>query len=150
MRLTNKNISFTCKHKGKVHPRTGQEGPETEQNYRSTLSLTSAIDGDGWLKPWTGRFSPGQEPDTHFTGGWVGPRAGLDGCGKSRPPTPPPEFYLRIVQLVASFAGILFNAWVLKITPLVQPPLSCLRAHPRTRTITSNSKTTVNNELQRM
>ena len=23
---------------------------------------------------------------THFTGGWVGTRAGLDGCGKSRPP----------------------------------------------------------------
>jgi len=22
---------------------------------------------------------------THFTGGWVGPRAGLDGCGKSFP-----------------------------------------------------------------
>ena len=22
---------------------------------------------------------------THYTGGWVGPRAGLDECGKSRP-----------------------------------------------------------------
>ena len=27
-------------------------------------------------------LSPGKRPDTHFTGGWVGPRAGLDGCGK--------------------------------------------------------------------
>jgi hypothetical protein len=26
---------------------------------------------------------PGKRPVTHFTGGWVGPRAGLDGCGKS-------------------------------------------------------------------
>jgi hypothetical protein len=26
-----------------------------------------------------------QSPGTHCTGGWVGPRAGLDGCGKSRP-----------------------------------------------------------------
>jgi hypothetical protein len=26
---------------------------------------------------------PGKRPGT---GGWVGPRAGLDGCGKSRPP----------------------------------------------------------------
>ena len=25
-------------------------------------------------------------PGTHCTRGWVGPRAGLDGCGKSRPP----------------------------------------------------------------
>jgi hypothetical protein len=24
-------------------------------------------------------------PSTHITGGWVGPRAGLDKCGKSRP-----------------------------------------------------------------
>jgi len=26
-------------------------------------------------------------PGTHCTGGWMGPRAGLDKCGKSRPPT---------------------------------------------------------------
>ena len=26
----------------------------------------------------------GKRPGTHCTGGWVGPRAGLDGCGKSR------------------------------------------------------------------
>jgi hypothetical protein len=28
---------------------------------------------------------PGYRPGTHFIGGWVGPRAGLDGCEKSRP-----------------------------------------------------------------
>jgi len=28
---------------------------------------------------------PPERPGTHFTGGWVGPRAGLDGCGKSHP-----------------------------------------------------------------
>ena len=28
---------------------------------------------------------PGKRPGTDFIGGWVGPRAGLDGCGKSRP-----------------------------------------------------------------
>ena len=27
---------------------------------------------------------PRQKPGTHRTGGWVGPRKGLDGCGKSR------------------------------------------------------------------
>ena len=27
---------------------------------------------------------PGKRPGTHCVGGWVGPRAGLDGCGKSR------------------------------------------------------------------
>jgi len=35
------------KGKGKVRPRTGHEGPEGEQRYSSTLSLTSAIDGVG-------------------------------------------------------------------------------------------------------
>jgi hypothetical protein len=29
---------------------------------------------------------PGEKPGTHCTGGWVGPRAGLDVCEKSRPP----------------------------------------------------------------
>jgi len=28
---------------------------------------------------------PRERPVTHCTGGWVGPRAGLDWCGKSRP-----------------------------------------------------------------
>ena len=29
---------------------------------------------------------PGKGPGTHCVGGCVGPRAGLDGCGKSHPP----------------------------------------------------------------
>jgi hypothetical protein len=28
---------------------------------------------------------PGKRPGTYCIGGWVGPRAGLDGFGKSRP-----------------------------------------------------------------
>ena len=32
-----------------------------------------------------GRSLPRERPMTHCTGGWVGPRAGLDKCGKSRP-----------------------------------------------------------------
>jgi hypothetical protein len=42
---------------------------------------------------------PGKWPSTHCIGGWVGPNAGLDGCGKYRPP---PGFDPRTVQLVAS------------------------------------------------
>ena len=30
-------------------------------------------------------YPRGKRPSTLFTGGWVGPRAGLDGYGKSRP-----------------------------------------------------------------
>jgi hypothetical protein len=35
---------------------------------------------------------PGKRPGTHCIGGWVGPRAGLDGCEKSRPHR---DFFLR-------------------------------------------------------
>jgi len=43
---------------------------------------------------------PRERPGTHNTGGWVGPRAGLDKCEKSRPP--PPGFDPLTVQAVAS------------------------------------------------
>ena len=42
---------------------------------------------------------PGKRPGTHFTGGWVGQRVGLDRCGKYRLP---PGFDLRTVQPAAS------------------------------------------------
>jgi hypothetical protein len=42
---------------------------------------------------------PQERPGTHCTGGRVGPRAGLDRCGKI---SPPPGFDPRIVQPVAS------------------------------------------------
>ena len=38
----------------------------------------------GWSAPRPGRLYPRERPGTHCTGGWVGPRAGLDGR-KSRP-----------------------------------------------------------------
>ena len=41
----------------------------------------------GWVVSTTPRpLYPRERPGTHYTGGWVGPRARLDGCGKSRPP----------------------------------------------------------------
>ena len=42
----------------------------------------------GWVvnaTPWP-LYPRERDPSTHRTGGWVGPKAGLDGCGKSRPP----------------------------------------------------------------
>ena len=44
--------------KGKVHPRTGHEGPDGEKRYSSTLSLTSALDRGGWSTPRPGRSAP--------------------------------------------------------------------------------------------
>jgi len=67
-----------------VHPRTGYEGPGQEK-YRFTLSLISTLDGCGWSTPRPGRFTPGKRPDSHCTGGSVGPTAGPDGLKKARP-----------------------------------------------------------------
>ena len=67
--------------------------------YSSTLPSTLTLDG-GWVVNATPRpLYPQERPGAHCIGGWVGPRAGLDGCGKSRPP---PEFDPRTVQPVAS------------------------------------------------
>ena len=74
--------------KVKGHPRTGHEGSEGERMYSSTLPSTSALDGGGCSTPRPGRFTPWERPGTLCIGSCVGPRAGLDGCGKSRPPPP--------------------------------------------------------------
>ena len=61
-----------CKVKDKVHPRTGHEGPEGEYKYSCTLSLTSALDGDGYSTPKPGRFTPGKDAvPTVQEAGWV-------------------------------------------------------------------------------
>jgi hypothetical protein len=92
------NLEFEEKCNSCFHPRTGHEGPEGEQRYSSTLSLTSAIDVVGGQ-----RHAPAAlarvRPGTHCMGGWVVPSAGLDGCGKSRHT---PGFDPRTVQPVAS------------------------------------------------
>ena len=38
--------------------------------YSSTLSLTSALDGDWWSTPRPGRFTPGKDP-VPIVAGWV-------------------------------------------------------------------------------
>ena len=76
-----------------LYPR---ERPGTQS---STLILTSALDWGEWSTPPPGGSAPRERPGIHCTGGWVGPRAGLDGCGKFRPS---PGFDPRTVQLVAS------------------------------------------------
>jgi hypothetical protein len=38
-----------------------------------------------WSASRLGRLYPRERPGTHCTEGWMGPGAGLDRCGKSRP-----------------------------------------------------------------
>ena len=70
---------------GVVHHITGHEGPEGEQMCSSILSLTSAPDGMDSQPHAHANLSPPKGPSSKRAAGWVGPRAGLDMCGKSRP-----------------------------------------------------------------
>ena len=85
--------------KGKGHPRTGHEGPEGEWMYSFTLPSTSG-GGCGQVVNDTPRpLYPQERPGAHCIEGWVGPRAGVDRCGKSCPQL---RFDPRTVQPVAS------------------------------------------------
>jgi hypothetical protein len=47
--------------------------------------LTSALVRGQWSASRPGRFNPRERgPGTHWIGGWVGPRAGLDDVEKSK------------------------------------------------------------------
>jgi hypothetical protein len=85
-------------HKGKVHPVTCDEGTEGEQICKSTLSLTSALGGCGWLTPRPGRFNRGmiRYPLYMRLGGLQGR------SGQVQKISTPPEFDHRTVQRVAS------------------------------------------------
>ena len=48
-------------------------------------AVTLTLDGCRWSTLQPGRFSPGKTPGTYCTGSWVGPRAGMDACGKISP-----------------------------------------------------------------
>jgi hypothetical protein len=44
-------LCYEPKGKGKGHHRTGHEGLKEKYRYTSTFSLTSTLDGGGWLRP---------------------------------------------------------------------------------------------------
>jgi hypothetical protein len=76
-------ITLPIKSKGKFHPRTGHENSEGEQMSSSTLSLTPALGGVGDQGYDQVDLPPIKRNNIHCTGGWLGPIAVLDGCGKS-------------------------------------------------------------------
>jgi hypothetical protein len=54
----------------------------------SHIFLTSALVGGEWSVSRAGRSTPGEiAPGTHWIGGWVDPRAGLDDVEKILDPT---------------------------------------------------------------
>ena len=80
------SIEFTSEKFNVVrfHPVIGHEGRQGEQRYSCTLFLTSALEGVRGQCHAPAAPYPRERPGTHCAGGWVGLRAGLDRCGKSR------------------------------------------------------------------
>ena len=76
--------------------------------YSATLSLTSALDGVGGQPQAPTALPPGKRPGIHCIGGSVGPRAGRDGCGKSRHP---PGFDHLTFQPVESCTATIHVVW---------------------------------------
>jgi hypothetical protein len=66
-------------------PITGHKRPEVEYRYNSTLSLTLVLDGGWVINAMPRPLYPHERPSTNCIVGWVGARADLDGCRKSRP-----------------------------------------------------------------
>ena len=71
-----KKVNFT--------PEQATKAQRGSRGYSSTLSLTSALDGVGGQRHALPAL-PLERPGANCTGGWVGPWACLDGCGKFRP-----------------------------------------------------------------
>jgi len=86
-----------------------------ERRYSSTHYLTSALDGGEWSSSHPGLFTPrARAPGTHWTRGWVGPRAGLDAVATRIPiitlpgtgPNRPSRSQVSILTELTSFLTI--------------------------------------------
>ena len=86
------------KGKCKVHPRTGNEGPEGEQMYSSTLPSTSALDGVSGQRHALAALPPGKFRYPFYRR-LCGPQVR---SGRVRKILPPRGFDTRTVQPVAS------------------------------------------------
>jgi hypothetical protein len=74
--------------------------------------MTTALEGSEGSASRTGRYLPPGKPDTHCTGGWVGPRVGLDRCEKSRPHR---DFFYSLLHLINVSVQCLIHAMTVKL-----------------------------------
>ena len=68
---------FTCIQNKKLVTNKFKSGGLHEKHVVATWYLGKGVSGQQHAPA---ALYPRQRPGTHFTGGWMGPRAGLDGC----------------------------------------------------------------------
>jgi hypothetical protein len=81
-------ITYCIPYIKKVKVKQSRYSPEQVQRVDRGIALSFLDPGArrGWVVSITPRpLYPLERPGTHYTGNWVGPRAGLDVCEKSRP-----------------------------------------------------------------
>jgi hypothetical protein len=90
----------------------------TGKSKKKKFSLTSTLDRGEWSASLPSHFTTGEiVPGTHWIGGWVGSKAGLDAVGKKKvlplPSIEPwpssPSLYRLIYPTPESRAGISYN-----------------------------------------
>ena len=64
----------------KMYPLTCSAGAEGRLRFRFYLFQTLALDAVGGQPHAPAALALGMRPGTNCTGGWVGPRAGMDSC----------------------------------------------------------------------
>jgi len=77
------NVKFKVKVKSTLEQAT--KAQSWSRDIALLFFLTSALDGMGGQSHAPAALPPGTRSVTHYIGGWVGPRAGQNGGGKSRP-----------------------------------------------------------------
>ena len=84
---TTHTLALLDRNKGKGTVKfTLEQATEAQRGVDVQLySLTSALDGADGQRHAPATLPSGKRPGTHCIGGWVGTKAGLVGCGKSRP-----------------------------------------------------------------
>ena len=64
----------------------------------------SALEEGGWSASRPGRIYPWETASTHFAGGVLGPRAGLDSCGNLAPPGLEPQTFQPVGSRYTDYA----------------------------------------------
>jgi hypothetical protein len=82
--VTNDSGIIRCK-KRYSNPVTGPVWPRGWVELQLYSSMTKALEGVSGQQHAPAILYPRERPGTHCTGGWVGPRVGLNRCRKSRP-----------------------------------------------------------------
>jgi hypothetical protein len=95
------------------------EGVLWERRYSSTHSLTTALNGGEWSASRLGPFTPRETASgTHWTGGWVGPRAVRNGTKLHWQETIIPQ-HSRVLFSVKVFHYFLFRYGILHLLQVI-------------------------------